>query len=514
MARRTERPRRVRRQALLALSLGGLPWVALAQNWQVDPTVSLRTVAYELKRSDYADGPRRDVLLDLTPSLTVRGRGPRYNFSGSVGAVGLAYLNRTETNRALPRANVDLQTRLIEEVLFLDLSGSALGADTDPFQARTEGDSTYSRQTAFRTRVSPYIDYRPSANLRVIVRNDSNWFRTVDTSSSGATEIRGTSVDNRLSLDRTPRPWGGAFELTTRDSRFAGQANPTYQAEAVRVTGLWSPDPSLVFGPRFGRERVEFSSNQFTDGLTGLSFDWRPGERSSVSGSVEKRFFGWGADIAMRHRSPYMALYGRMLRAPTTIADSLGVIPAGSDVASLLNAMLTTRYPNPVDRAQVVQQLMESRNLPNTLDQPREVFAQGAQLAQNVQATVAFLSAKRALSFTVYTSTSRQLAREGESGVSLSNADTRQFGASVQFDQRLDPDTSIQFVGSSATVSGLGLTDGDVTRQERVRLSLNHQLTSRTAGTLGLRLNRTDSSRDRVPDSRETAVFAGILQRF
>src|SRR5690606_19862063 len=134
-----------------------------------------------------------------------------------------------------------------------------------------------------------------------------------------------------------------------------------------------------------------FAVQADTDSVYGARLAWRPTERTDLNASVGHRFFGWGGKLEARHRSPFLALAARLERGPIARPSSLLLVPAGGDLASLLDAAFTTRYPDAAQRDAIVRNLMTSRGLATELSGPVDVFPDYVQLRQFASLNATFL---------------------------------------------------------------------------------------------------------------------------
>ena len=81
----------------------------------------------------------------------------------------------------------------------------------------------------------------------------------------------------------------------------------------------------------------------------------------------------------MTHRNPFTAFSVNASRNITTYPQQLFAAPAGGDIAALVDAAFTTRIPDPVQRAQAVQDFLRANGLPSTLAEPAELLHPAGQ---------------------------------------------------------------------------------------------------------------------------------------
>jgi uncharacterized protein (PEP-CTERM system associated) len=279
--------------------------------------------------------------------------------------------------------------------------------------------------------------------------------------------------------------------------------------------GTFAPQPHIVLGLIGGRERNEFSLTRRTDSIYGLRFELVPGERSSISAQAEHRFFGTGWDVQAKHRSPFIALAFRSVRQPVALA-STQLLGTASSTAGLLDAMLTTRFPDPAARQALVSDLIARLGLPRQLRGPVEVFSDAPQLEQGVDLSAALQGRLTTLTLTAYQRRYSQLMRSDDPLAPLLPDDqaNRQYGVSLNLNRRLDPLTALNFGLSSSRLRGHGAHEGDVTEQRLATVTLSRQLAPATTFSVGARRRLSDTTILGAADVHESAAFAALSHRF
>jgi uncharacterized protein (PEP-CTERM system associated) len=514
-ARATRRKRSLlARPALLALAAAAAcaPALAPAETWRLEPTVEAQVTASSNPAFLPAGQAEADLIVDVFPQLAITGRGAGLRVDGSIGANAVYYLNGSLTNRIVPRGRLSGEAVVVERLLYLDASVEATRSVSDPFLGRPEGASTYNLLSAVRAEVSPALVYAPSPYTRFEARS-----RFIDVKTAGeiADDDPRRHVKTQQDLvrfDRRPTPVGITLEAQRETTEYDSQQVSALQLATGRATLTMAPSQELVLGLRGGREHVKFALNEFDESLRGVTLSWNPSDRTRLDVVAEDRFFGRGGTLSFTHRSPYFSVLARARREPTTTADSLGVLPAGSDLSSALDQILSTRITNPLERSRVVQDLIDSRGLSPILTQALEIFSEAAQLEESATLSLAVLGARHFASLTVFRSQSTELTREGESSLAISLNDARQDGGSLQLGRRLSTQSSINLLVSGTRVVGLGAQAGLSSVSKTARISFDQQLGGKTITSVGLQ--RTLVTSTSQPFAHETSAFGAITHRF
>jgi uncharacterized protein (PEP-CTERM system associated) len=287
---------------------------------------------------------------------------------------------------------------------------------------------------------------------------------------------------------------------------------------SARAVGTFAFDPTFVLGLVGGKEKSTYALTTTTDTIAGVRLTWAPTERTEIKGEYEERFFGKGGTLQMTHRSPFLAISLNASRQPNALGTSFLLNPALGDTRSLLDAVFRTRYPNPADRAVIVNNVIAGLGAPSVLGAPLEVFSDYAQLRDSVILAVAFQGVRSTVITRVFASKSRQLVDKDAPVVPVIGvlADNQQRGMSVDFNRRLSRTLSLESSVGYSTLEGLGTAAGQDTKNTTLRVAATQALSPLTKASAGLRLLRTTVSNPLSPSATadEAAVFVGMTHRF
>lgn len=513
--------RRVPLAQVLGAAMGGValqltPVSAAAQKLKLDLSLESQVMATSNAGQTTAADARSDLVLDLHPKARLRTQGGGLRLDMTVGAVARQYAKGTQPNRLEPELDLRASAEVIEGWVTLDGSSSITSTSGDPFTARTESNADIAPQASRQTRttLTPRLrrDLSPEWQLRAASEN--TWQRTNDPAASlGARQT--THAENTVvRVERLPVPAGISMEVRRqRQTNDAALRDGTVLAiDATRLGASYRVQPQLIAGLVVGRERSTYLSRDDTDTIVGIQTEWQPNERAWLRGDAEKRFFGYSYELGVGYRSPFMALSGRFSRQPGISASSLGSGGAGSEVATLLDSLLTTRIPNPVERADAVNRLITERGLPARLGTATEIVDQTPQLVQNGQVSLVLLGVRHSVALSLFQRSATELKRDGELSLGLSAGDFRQRGGSAVFSRRLSPTMTLGLTVDRSITEGLGASAGDYLRDWRVRSDLSVALGPRTQATFGVGRQLVQSNR--TGNRNESRAHVGLLQNF
>jgi len=454
---------------------------------------------------------RGDLIVSLRPQLRLTRRSAALEFELDAAATLLGYANGTGQGGVLPDLRAALKSTLVDRWLYLDAQAAAKPSEADPFGARAEQGSGVNRRTEGSYRFSPRLEREFLPNTTLLARHDLG----LTTHAAGDT-TRLLTNQTLVRIERKPVPLGGAVELSHLTSETSGDTNSRFTLDTGRLRGTLVVVENVVLGVIAGQDRSKFSLSDNTDTLYGASVQWRPGPRTDLSLELEHRFFGQSGAFVFRHRMPSMSFSLSASRQPVVASSSLGVLGQGGDVRNFLDAILTTRYPDPAARSGVVDNLVTSRGLDTRSAQAIDLVANYPQLITNLQATWAWLSARNTASLAVYSQTTRQLTRDGDPLASAiaSGADSRQSGGSVQFNRRLTPQLSANLLARWSKINGLAARDGDVSDEKSLRVSVQQELSARTGVSAGVQHTRFTTTVAGQHPYDATLAFVGMSHRF
>ncbi len=502
--------------AVLAICQG-LTSIAAAQTWRLEPSV--RAMVTATNNAGFADSVDSggDVILELVPRVALTGRGARFKVDGVIEAASFSYVRSTVPNQFVPKASFTANANAVERWLYLDAGAQFEQATANPFSAASNATLPSARQQATQFRLSPYLDHAFTPTVSLLYRYDNVWTRVASDLSASATRARTEQHGHSLVFTQRPIPFGYSLEASQEETDNAGTQSSKVELASARAVLTYAVDPTLILGGVAGAERNRIAASTSTDTIRGLRLRWRPTERSNLDASAERRFFGNGWNVAWSHRSPFMAMNLNLAKQPASQPSSIFLTNTGGDLRGLIDEAYRTRFPNPVERAAVVDtaiaNLGASAGTAGTTG-PIAVFSDYAQLQQRAALSVAFLSPLSVLTFQLFAVESIQLQRPDAPPLPLPpiNADSTQVGGSVTLNRQLTSTLAVEGVLSGVKIEGLGSSLGQSSSTRSANLSAIQALSPKTRVVAGAR--RQLSNSNVVRPAQETAAFVGIDYRF
>lgn len=507
--------RRVHAKRSVALACAAVlvmaPASLRAQNTPPVVTIDSSLTATDNGALSASGSEQSDFVASVRPRFALSRRNAGLKLELDAAATFLGYANGTQQSGVFPELRAALTSTLVERWLYVDAAAQLRQTQADQFGTRADDATGANQRTERSFRMSPYVEREVAPNAWLLARQDA----AVTTNGAGA----GTRLESSRSvirLERLPVPFGAAGELTRFRSESEGFPDSRFALDTARVRGSTVLDGQWVLGAIVGVDRSEVLQQGNTDPLYGISLLWTPGPRTGLSANLEHRFFGPSGDVTFFHRLPFMSIALSLSRHPVFSTAYVGLVGQRADLRSLLDGILTTRYPDPETRRGLVDALVTSRGLETRSFDPADVVAEYPQVQTSANATWVILGSRNTATLNVYVQTFRQLTRDGDPLASSTSADSdsRQTGAAFQLSRRLAPQVSADAVVRWSRVTGLAARTGDVSEETTYRLSLVQFLSPRTGLSAGVQYNRfsTNVSGQNAYDA--TLAFVGLSHRF
>jgi uncharacterized protein (PEP-CTERM system associated) len=474
-------------------------------------------VGYETTLTDNVNlapsGQRKsDWVNQITPSLRLYEDGAHSHFSGTISLPIVLYARTSENNYVGPQASVSGTIEAIDKFLFVDATMNVSQQYQSPFGPRPSDLSvaTQNRYTAQSYTVSPYIRGFLARDIDYELRNTSAW--SVANASFTQNGNNGYSNETVGHMRREPRPWGWALEYDRNDVDFTDAQSQNTEIARGRV--IYQPDPSLELSLSAGYESNQFALTEERGPVYGFGVDWRPSPRTTAHARWEHRFFGGSYDVGLAYRTP-LTIWGlQASRNITSYPQQIAALGLGGDVSGMLNGLFLGRVPDPLQRQQLVDQVIHQRGLPTVLTSPVAIFTDQLTIVESLLGTVAVIGARNALLFSVFRYHNQPVAGSdlGEVADILTNSiDNTQVGTGVVWTHQLAPDLNLV---TNADWSRTESNDipGDSTRLLTVRAMLSRNLSQRTSIYGGARFQ--DSHSTVTSSYREAAVLFGLIYEF
>ncbi len=412
----------------------------------------------------------------------------------------------------LPEADINGRLEAISQLLFIEAGARAMQTSLNPFGARPEQATTFNTLTTGQLSFSPSLESSIGPDTRYRLRSDNSWTRengaTADTPSASLAE--GYFGRHSLLFEHDPRPLGWRVEAERSETRYRDDIQPRLTLDLVRLSLDYTIGPELTAGVRAGRERTSLLPLDPSHNIYGVQARWQPSPLTSLSAFEEKRFFGSAWRVAFDHRNPKVAWNVLLSRTLDTAPQSVFEMAPVDNVTALLDAMLISRFPDPVERAKIVQDMIARTGLPTQTLQPITLFTQRVSIVTTRSASVALLGVRNTLTLAAFQSRAEDAVPGGTLATGAASANNVQYGASAALSHRFTPTISVNVSADWSRIHAIRAPDVSIQRAARLRVSL--QATPKTVAFAGARYRNLDSNV--ATEGKEGAVFVGLDHTF
>ena len=463
----------------------------------MEPTVSVELTATD----NYALQPNgeSDLITQASAGLRVIGKSRRVRGHVDYTLTGFSFARHSEDNEVLHALAGEGNAELIESWAFVDANASVAqqSASLSGSQSLDSNRPTGNRTTIGRLRVSPYVKGAIGSYADYEVRAAQEEIR-VDREDVSDVTLRNALVRFKGGGERNS--W--LAEATYEASDFSlGRSTDNYWARVGLGTQASS---EVVLQITAGREWNNILTLERRAYDTwGASARWLPTERTNVSATYDKRYFGNAYSVELAHRTRQTAWSITSSRTAST--DVIGGPAATESIYDLYFRQFESSEPDPLRRDALVRGFLQA----NGIDPTTAIvngFLTSAVTEQRVNAvTVGLVGARNTITVRVEGTKSRRIDPLVLVIDDLSNqGEARQRGAIVEAAHRLTPTSSISATGvyRESKLDSIGLNSNI----KSASLAWTGRTSARSEMRIGARYT-VHNTTTAVNAYRESAIF-------
>ena len=475
----------------------------VARAWSITPRIS--TAATVTDNVDLVSvGERSETVIELAPGLRAQAAGRTLTGYLDYQRREFHYVDDSSPRRGINQLNAFGRVEAVEGALSIDAAGTITEQSVSAFGLQGSGGFALNPNKA-ETRtvsVSPLLTGQVGTYLDYSLRFAATASRSDSSTRLGDSDNRDWSARIGGGTPVTGISWsiaGTAQRVDFADGRES-------EAEAVDARVFWQTSPQFRLWVSGGRESNNYLSvDSESETTRGAGFEWFPGPRTSLLASRERRFFGDSDTVSFSHRSGRSTLRFDHSRGVSSPSDDLTPGAGRGRIYDLVDAQLSSRFPDPLERAAAVDEFLNTRGIaPDT--QITTGFLSARVFVQR-SSTVSLLLAGRRNTITI--SGARTVSES--LGVGLLGDDfdafqrVEQNGINASWSLNLSPISSFSLGGSRQRTTGEGATTQRATLKT-VQASFLTRLGPRTA--LALQLRRNESEDAPSPYVENTATLS------
>lgn len=503
----------LRELRFLGVALFLLASTAHAQQWMLEPAISVRGTYTDNANLAPGGSERSDVYTEIAPSIRLRGQTARLRLTAQYAPRLFYYTNGTSADRVYHSLSSFANLEVINNFFFIDANANVSQQFISPFGPRPgeQGSATPNRTETRTYGVSPYLRGVTRSGITYLARYNTQW---TNTASGSVGDSRRSDWLGRI--DSPVRRFGWGLDYNHNDVKSNDQPSSTLELARARL--YYQATPELRLQARGGYETNDYGLTDSSGSIYGGGIDWRPGPRTVASGYWEHRFFGDSYSASLDHRTRLTAWHLGASRDVTTTPQQL-LAPGTTDAATLLNAILTASIPDPVARQAAVDQLLRQAGIPRFLGTPTTLLVQQPFVSQSLNGSAALTGVRNVLVLSLFYSESEPVTAGGATVPPgfLFQRPIKQTGGTLSYTLRVSQVSSLNASASrikSKEDAAASSVPAASSTQETYQLILTQTLAPKTTGFAGLRYVVFDSDGSAFRDYREHAVFVGLEHRF
>lgn len=502
--------RNVKRWAAAAVFLAATSPVCAA-GWVITPVIGA-TETYTDNVSLAPSGRERsDFVTEIKPGIRIRGTGARVKLNLDYELQEFLYARDSSRSRTQNALNGSGTVEAVEKFFFVDARAVISQQSISAFGPQTFSNAniTTNRTESRLFSISPYVRGVLGSFASYEVRH--NAVRT--NADSGA--IASSHSNEWIARARNAEPlasFGWALDYSQRTVGFNNSSDS--KLESGKATLFYQFAPQFRASIDAGQEKNNYSFTTQSYSNYGFGFEWRPTPRTEITAQREQRFFGTGHNYRFSHRTPLSAWSFGYLRDIATSADRLQLDVPSDFYTLLFNSPANIElYPDPVERDQKVREALVLLGLPASAGN-QTLLANRIFLDRRLNGSFALLGARNALTLSAYRSERSPVSGIAAGADVFTNVSTiRQRGLSLSLTHKLSGISSLNFLALRINSVGVGPVPQD-TSQNLLNLSLIHQFSPKTTGSLGLRKVNFDSHSGTTGSYDEKALTGTVSHTF
>ncbi|WP_295991415.1 TIGR03016 family PEP-CTERM system-associated outer membrane protein [Rugamonas sp.] len=491
-----------KRRGGLAAVLAGLALAPAARaDLQFTPKVDVReTWTDNVLLSNDAQA-RSQLVSEVIPGFDVNEHNSHLQLQGSYQLH--AYHYASADLNGVDSVNHELalngKARLIGEELFLDFRA---GVSQQPVSAfgPVSPDAGYVATNRNEVRSYTFSPYLVQKLGSLAVGQLRYTHDLVSSDNAGFGNSNSDALLLTLSNGPMLRAWG--WDVTLNHQTLNDHVAPTSNTDAANLAAHYALTNTFSLLENVGYDKFDYETGpgQPTGGKSwSTGFKWQPSARTSLEATVGRRYYGPSYDLVAQQRTRH-TVWNLSYHDDVTTSRAQFLLPSALDTANLLDSMLLSQIPDPVQRAAAVAAYIRANGLPSSLPDSINYFSNRYILQKQALASVALTGARTTGLLSLYRTRRQALSSVQEdsqllgSGISTDlNDNTNQSGVSAILSATLNPRTSMSLSASYSKTESLTLTK-DTQINHALRWMVTHQFLSRLSGVLELRQSRNRST--------------------
>ena len=462
----------------------GAPTSGNGRGFYITPSVGVQATLTDNANLS-ATNKQSDLIASITPAIQMGGQSGRVKGFLDYALTASASVRGTEIDQLQNSLNARVSAEAIRNWLYVDASAQISQQYISPFGTQSS-DATLANSNRTETStfgISPYLSGQIGGVVNYRARIEYTYTNSGTSQASNSSTLLGN-----LHFDATTR-WsklGWLVDLLHREYDFTQGRDTTDNIALGQLTYAVTPEFRVSLRANTESNNITTLQMQTYNGW-GWGLDWAPSPRTHLFLTEDQRFFGSSHVYGFDYRTPRS-----VWRISSTQGLSTGQYNGGrgnpGSAFDLLFAQFATLEPDPVLRAQLVNNFMQSNGInPNTPVSSSYLPSQ-VQEERRQEASVALMGIRSTVMFSAYQTYSRNLGVLSNPGNDFASGNlTRWRGVGATWSHRLTPQSTINLNATGTRTTGesstqettlwalYGMWSAQVSRRATASITVRHQ---------------------------------------
>lgn len=488
-----------------------LPPHSGAAEWRILPGIDLKETYTDNLGLASAGAEKSDFVTEVSPRIAVSGEGQRLKLNAMYALRHFEYA-RDGGSTTLHQLSAAANAELLDKLFFVDGRASLSPQNISAFgpQVAERGNPTDNRAEVRTYSLSPYLRHRFGSTASTELRYT---YDSVNTDAGGGLL---DSQSDRISLrmDSGPAFRTINWSLQYDDQRIDYDNSAPVDMRTLSGSLRYLLSPRVSLNATTGYEKHSYvSMDEKPEGaFWSLGASWMPTERTDITASAGKRYFGNTFSLATSHRTRGTA-WTLGYHEDITTARSQFQVPVTIDTSAFLNQLWSASIPDPAVRQQFVDAFIREMGLASTLSQPVNSFTNRVFLQKSIQASMAVTGARNTLVFGLFRTVREPQSPQETNAVvpGILEGETKQVGAQASWNWRITSRTHANVGAGYSRVTSRTTDRKD--EQRTLSIGLTRQFQPKVSGGVELRRLEQKTNLGRA-DIRENAITAFLSMNF
>lgn len=480
--------------------------------WRIAPSIST-DLTYTDNVALVKNNKQSDFVTRISPGVKIDGRGG--HVTGSLDYHWQQYLYAKDSGRNGQQRllNANGQAELIDQWFYVDGRGSISQQALSAFGTQSVANDVVNKNRSETStyQLSPYIKGNFPGWADYLLRFTGSRTKSAQGELSVGSGTTTKAWSGRLSGDSQFKKLGWTVDAAQQTI----ERSTARDTQSKRLTGTlhYKIDPQVRLSATFGRESDDYGSVQPQwRSVRGLGVDWAPTDRTSVILNKERRSFGDSYNANFTHRTALTAWKLSQSKNINTPNEQLLTTGLGS-AFDLLNLQLTTQVPDPVQRAQQANMILQQAGISPNAQAFGIIVTSRVYISRRKEASFAITGARNIVTLSADKSDNQSLGTGGTVADDFSlSPNIRQSGFTASWAHKLTPDMALTLNGRRS--HNKGDSAGLDTQLDMLSLMLTAKLGEKTSATVGLRRTSSDAASTTANSYDERAVTGSLSINF